>query len=509
MKLSGNPEHIFHPANWDTVRLEKINDDLWIYTKENRSLRLWLSGFLAFLIFVGLNIEPNPGRVAETLLVGGLLFLSLTLMMIRPRLRRQEIIQFGRQDGTIHHIQRYLFGFRKKHVYSFQDVNAVMLNKHAKVRLNPRGGGGSLMHFTMFLHLPSAHLEVLRFLHAVPDNLNNHCRELAEFLNAPFKDHTGLPERIRELIDVDTLHIEKDIRELLEDENWETRANAAEALGILADASATEALINALHDRNGTVKRSAIADLGNIEDTLVTNCLLDLLYDDNQESREKAAEALGHPWHRHAVEPLMAVLEDKGAVFRREAAAILGNIGDARAVTSLINVLSESNRILSERAAEALEKVGVPAIEPLQNVLRDSHALISKEAQEILEHIYVSCDTVVFGQGECDFCEPATTLSNVDVSDLNISLSALKRIVIHTGTHNFRQVEQFLTYAVNVIGQKHLKKYVEVFIYEDPENLHPNLRNTLKNLCKQVFFEKCYAPILADAFLPDTVIDED
>ena len=59
----------------------------------------------------------------------------------------------------------------------------------------------------------------------------------------------------------------------------------------------------------------------------------------------------------------------------------------------------------------------------------------------------------------------------------------LKQIIIHTETCNVYQVEQFLTYAINSLGQAYLKGIVEVHIYGPPEHLHMNLRNTLTNLC--------------------------
>jgi hypothetical protein len=79
---------------------------------------------------------------------------------------------------------------------------------------------------------------------------------------------------------------------------------------------------------------------------------------------------------------------------------------------------------------------------------------------------------------------------NPDVSNLTMSMSHLKKVKIYTETYSFHQVERFLTYAVNYIGQKHLKENVEVDIYGDPDKLHPNLRNNFEHLCKRVKFKK-------------------
>ena len=77
-------------------------------------------------------------------------------------------------------------------------------------------------------------------------------------------------------------------------------------------------------------------------------------------------------------------------------------------------------------------------------------------------------------------------LLNPDVTELTIPISKLKWIGIHAETYDFHLVERFITYAVNYIGQEHLKEHVGVDIHGDPDKLHPNLRNSLKNLCKSV-----------------------
>lgn len=77
-------------------------------------------------------------------------------------------------------------------------------------------------------------------------------------------------------------------------------------------------------------------------------------------------------------------------------------------------------------------------------------------------------------------------LHNPDVSSLTVPFWRLHQIMIDTNTYNFHLVEQFLTYAVNSIGQDYLKKYVTAHVYGKMENFHPNLWNSLTNLCQQV-----------------------
>jgi hypothetical protein len=95
-------------------------------------------------------------------------------------------------------------------------------------------------------------------------------------------------------------------------------------------------------------------------------------------------------------------------------------------------------------------------------------------------------EVVIFGSVEINDFTPRTTLLNPDVSTVTMPMSALEKIEIYAETYDFHLVERFITYAVNYIGQEHLKEHVEVHIYGDPDKLHPNLRNSLENLCKCV-----------------------
>src|SRR5579862_7868657 len=126
--------------------------------------------------------------------------------------------------------------------------------------------------------------------------------------------------------------------------NWRVRRNAVEALGKIEDARAVEPLIGALRDTDEDVQQEAEAALGKI----------------------------GAP----AVEPLIGALSDRDRHVRERAAGALGEIGDARAVEPLIRALGEGYletlggfggpyALVSIRAAMALEKIGAPAVEPL------------------------------------------------------------------------------------------------------------------------------------------------
>ena len=102
------------------------------------------------------------------------------------------------------------------------------------------------------------------------------------------------------------------------------------------------------------------------------------------------------------------------------------------------------------------------------------------------KRVEVDVDLIIFGEKTSQEDNPYTTLHNPDFSECTLLVLHLKQVVIYTATYDFFQVERFLTYAVNYIGQKYLKKYVDVHLYGDPEKLHPNLRNSLTNLCRRI-----------------------
>ncbi len=95
-------------------------------------------------------------------------------------------------------------------------------------------------------------------------------------------------------------------------------------------------------------------------------------------------------------------------------------------------------------------------------------------------------ERIVFGAVPLPHDAPWTTLYNPDVAELRVPFLHLRHLVIATDTYDFYRLERFLTYAMNTLPQQYLKLHVEAQMYGDPEQLHPNLRNNLANLCKCV-----------------------
>ena len=300
--------------------------------------------------------------------------------------------------------------------------------------------------------------------------------------------------------------------EVLEDENVKTRATVAEALGEIGDARAIIPLIKALGDKLPAVRNCAEKAIEKMSHAQSVNPLIEALGEKNSNVRKEAAKILGKIGDARAVEPLIERLEDYDRGVRENVIEALGKIGDVRAIEPLILVLGvwdnqwtaakaldnldwkpEQDRektyyFLAKKQIDPLVALGTPAITLLEEVLKrsDLPTFAKEGAIEALEKIYAAIDTVIFGHGKFKSLNPCTTLFEADITELSMSMSQLKKIIVSTETYNFHQVERFITYAVNYIGQEYLKNNVEVHIYDDPSKLHPNLRNSLENLCKCV-----------------------
>lgn len=331
----------------------------------------------------------------------------------------------------------------------------------------------------------------------------------------------------------------------LRDQEWTVQKEAAKALGDLGSIQSIEPLIETLGDQEWTVRKEAAEALGKIGSAAIEP-LLKALKNEKWEwaIRREVALALGKIGDTRSVGPLIQVLKDRQAeVIRWMVIWALGQIGDSRAIKPLIKSLGDMNSDVRENAALALDNIGwrpqstvekvsyffakkewekcrsvgllnlkpllmalqdddwtvrrgtvqvlgtigdARTIEPLVTLLHDPNWYDKKIVVESLKQIYVSIEVVLFRSASANILNPHTTLLNPDVADLTFPMSHLEKIVIYTGAYDFHLIERFITYAVSYIGQKHLKKSVEAHIYGDPDKLHPNLQNSLENLCRNI-----------------------
>lgn len=311
------------------------------------------------------------------------------------------------------------------------------------------------------------------------------------------------------LVNIDALAVEPLIK-ALGDEDWYIRGNAATALGLIGDARAVEPLIKALGEKDWDVRKKAAAALGKIGDSRAVEPLINALGDNGEEVRLNAAEALGKIGEP-AVEPLINTLKNIDLYFRYCAAEALGKIGEP-AVEPLINTLKDKNKGVRMSAAEALDRIGwrptlgiqkvyyyiakqnweqvtslgSPAVEPLIKALGDDNSSIREEVAIALGKICPQITTVTFGEFSTN--RDKMTLNNPDVEALTITLKNIQKVLVNSKNYDLRLMQKFITYAVNYIGQKHLRENVEVHIYGNSDMLDPNLRNSFHNLFKKVEF---------------------
>lgn len=273
-------------------------------------------------------------------------------------------------------------------------------------------------------------------------------------------------------------------------------------------------LITMLHDENPDVRIEAAVALRKFKDKRAVEPCIDMLRgEENLFVRGDIAETLRVLGDVRIVKPFIRALkEDSHWYVRAIALKVLDTFGDASVEEHFVKALHDPDLAIQGRAADILQKrgwtpednfekaiyfaakqdwemvmtLGAQAVAPLL-ILQNAHNRESrKKAIMSLKTICPSIERIVFGTGQLSAFNLYTTLCNIDVSELTLPLSALKNINIFSETYDFWQVERFITYALDFIGQKHLKEQVEVHIYGDPEKLHPNLRNTFKNLCKRI-----------------------
>jgi len=152
----------------------------------------------------------------------------------------------------------------------------------------------------------------------------------------------------------------------LKDPDRAVREDATIALGMIGDARATDALLEAMKD--GAVKRHAIMSLGMIGDARALPAVLDAM-------KGKGIRQDGTPT------PGCIVSEE--AFIKEAAATALGHFREPSVIPDLMLALKDG--VLRERAAEALVLIGDAAIEPLVGFLYDPKASeVEDEGERVL-----------------------------------------------------------------------------------------------------------------------------
>jgi len=197
--------------------------------------------------------------------------------------------------------------------------------------------------------------------------------------------------------------------EQLESFDWNLRAQAAEALGLLGDDDAVGPLVAALKDADSDVREKSAEALDKLDwqpknetqqrfyfiakkdwdkcvelDGVTVEALISVLRDKNPQVRKKAAEALGQI-ENPAIKPLVAALRDDKSNVREKASEALIEIGGIAVIRSFISALKDKRYYTRETAAEALGRIGDDgAVKPLVAALGDTDWRVREKAAEAL-----------------------------------------------------------------------------------------------------------------------------
>lgn len=142
--------------------------------------------------------------------------------------------------------------------------------------------------------------------------------------------------------------------ELLGSERRELQATAADVLGKIGDARATDSLLKLLDHSDAWVRTSAARALGGLKDKKAAERLIGLLRDATSSVRVAAAEALGEMKVTGAVKPLLELLRHREMALQVVVARALGRIADPAAFGALVDAVEQGEVLLRIAAIEAL-----------------------------------------------------------------------------------------------------------------------------------------------------------
>ncbi len=166
----------------------------------------------------------------------------------------------------------------------------------------------------------------------------------------------------------------------------ESRAAAAHALGVIADARAIKSLTHLLKDERYFVRQEAAFALGQMGEGAIDQ-LLEIANSSVPATRESAIEALGNFKSPRSITKLIEALSDSNASVRSAAVKALGETQSPAAVTPLLVLLRDESGALKSQAAAALARLGPVALPSLVSSLKDNRPSIRQLAAEALGDI--------------------------------------------------------------------------------------------------------------------------
>ena len=180
-----------------------------------------------------------------------------------------------------------------------------------------------------------------------------------ELLLAALRSQRHPASRIVIHIDRSPLHLARELRALLGDDDANVRRWAATLLGRYLDVEGLEIeLVRVSRDRDPQVRKAAIESLGRIGDELAAEAALELLNDAAPFVRATAARAIGRLNRIDLAEDVAALLGDHDWWVRLAAKETLEALG-TEVWPVLARLLDHSDRFVRNGAAEVFQNLGV------------------------------------------------------------------------------------------------------------------------------------------------------
>lgn len=206
---------------------------------------------------------------------------------------------------------------------------------------------------------------------------------LIESLKSENKDKVKTASRI--LGDIKDKKAVRPLSDLLDNSDYNIRANACASLGKIGDTTVLNDVIFLLNDSVEVVRKSAAVSLGDLNSPRSVDALIKALKDRHFSVRMTASISLvklGKP----AVEPLLKTLKDKDDDTGYLSIECLGKIKDPRAIPFLIEELKSQDWAERGFAVEALTDIGdqkgIGAIRSIEII--ESHPFVKRKIEESL-----------------------------------------------------------------------------------------------------------------------------
>lgn len=159
------------------------------------------------------------------------------------------------------------------------------------------------------------------------------------------------------------------------------RATAANALGGLADRTATPALCEALRDSAEEVQEQALMALNTIRDPRSSRALAAMLADESSPTQALAASALTRCAAEKAVPALAEAIADDSEEIRTQAVRALASVQSPRAANAMLGAISDTSPALRALAIKHIRKHGsADTVLRLIPCLRDESEYVREEA---------------------------------------------------------------------------------------------------------------------------------